>query len=51
MPVKPPYDATTEQLKRDIESYVDAVYSSLESQFLVLPQGPSFVEYARFQAA
>jgi len=47
----PPYDATAEQLQRDIESYVDAVYGSLESQFLVLPQGPSFVEYARFQAA
>ena len=47
----PPYDATAEQMQRDIESYVDAVYGSLESQFLVLPQGPGFVEYARFQAA
>jgi len=47
----PPYQATAEQLQLDIESYVDAVYSSLESQFLVLPQGPSFVEYTRFQAA
>ena len=47
----PPYQATAEQFQLDIESYVDAVYSSLESQFLVLPQGPRFVEYTRFQAA
>ncbi len=46
-----PYDATADELQRDIESYVDAVYGSLESQFLVLPRGSAFVEYARFQAA
>ena len=31
--------------------YVDAVYASLKSQFLVLPKGGNFVEYPRFQEA
>lgn len=30
---------------------VSAVFADLQSQFLVLPKGPNFVEYADFQAA
>jgi len=30
---------------------VDAVFNQLESSFLVMPKGPAFVEYGRFQEA
>jgi hypothetical protein len=34
-----------------MEEMVAAVFSDLQSQFLVLPKGPNFVEYQDFQAA
>jgi hypothetical protein len=46
-----PFQATAVELSERLEDYVDAVYASLESQFLVLPKGGNFVEYARFQEA
>ena len=49
--MKQPYLATTSEIEHDLEAYVDAVYASLESQFLVLPRGRSFIEYPRFQEA
>jgi hypothetical protein len=49
--VKQPYLVTTSEIEHDIEAYVDAIYGSLESQFLVLPRGESFIDYPRFQDA
>ena len=34
---------------RDPESYVDSVFSCLESEFLVMPRGAGFVEYPVFE--
>ncbi len=45
------YQATAAEIADDLESFVNAVYESLESQFLVLPKGPVFIEYLRFQEA
>ena len=49
--MKQPYLAAAAEIERDLEAYVDAVWASLESQFLVLPRGEGFIEYARFQEA
>jgi hypothetical protein len=49
--MKQPFEASVPEIEQNLETYVDAVYASLESQFLVLPKGGNFVEYARFQAA
>ena len=49
--MKQSFQASAAEIEQHIEVYVDAVYASLESQFLVLPKGCNFVEYARFQEA
>jgi len=49
--MKQPFQASAAEIEQHIEIYVDAVYAGLESQFLVLPKGGNFVEYARFQEA
>ena len=44
-----PFEVSMEEILRDPESYVDAVFSCLESEFLVMPKGPGFVEYSVFE--
>ena len=44
-----PFEATPDEIQQDPESYVDAVFSSLESDFLVMPKGQGFVEYPVFE--
>ena len=39
-----PFEATPEEILRDPESYVDSVFSCLESEFLVMPKGAGFVD-------
>lgn len=46
-----PYEASAEELATNIDGFVDAVYESLESSFLVMPRGDSFIDYPRFQEA
>lgn len=43
MPIYP-FEVTFEEILLDPESYVDAVFSCLESEFLVMPKGAGFVE-------
>ena len=35
----------------DVDSYIDAVFDSLQSSFFLLPRGPGFVAYREFQRA
>lgn len=49
--MKQPFQASAAEIGQYLEGYVDAVYSSLESQFMVLPKGGNFVEYTRFREA
>jgi hypothetical protein len=49
--MKQPYLASAADIRENPEAYVDAVYATLESQFLVLPRGNNFIDYARFQEA
>ena len=44
-----PFEVSLEEILQDPESYVDSVFSCLESEFLVMPRGAGFVEYAVFE--
>lgn len=46
-----PFDATAEELEANLDSFVDVVFESLESEFLVMPRGPGFVDYPAFEQA
>jgi hypothetical protein len=51
VPIMPtfPFEVSLEVILQEPESYVDAVFSCLESEFLVLPKGAGFVEYSVFE--
>jgi hypothetical protein len=40
-----PFEVSLEEICQDPERYVDAVFSCLESEFLVMTKGEGFVEY------
>lgn len=44
-----PFEAPFSEIIKEPGQYVDAVFSCLESEFLVLPKGPGFVEYPVFE--
>ena len=44
-----PFEATISELKNAPEDYIDAVFSCLQSEFLVMPKGAGFVEYPVFE--
>lgn len=46
-----PFEIDPARLGDHLEEMVDATFSDLESQFLLLPKGSGFVEYDDFQAA
>jgi len=47
--MKFPFEATVAELETNLDSFVDAVFSCLESEFLVMPKGEGFVEYPVFE--
>jgi hypothetical protein len=50
-PPQRPFAVDNAYLRQHLEEMVTATFSDLQSQFLVLPKGPSFVEYPNFQDA
>jgi len=46
---KYPFEAPLDEILKDSERYVDAVFSCLESEFLVMPKGTGFLEYPVFE--
>ena len=44
-----PFEASLDDILKDPDRYVDAVFSCLESEFLVMPKGAGFVEYPVFE--
>jgi hypothetical protein len=44
------FEATSEEVSTAPESFVDAIFSSLASDFLVMPKGDGFLEYPAFAA-
>ncbi len=47
--MKYPFESTLEEIQNDPEPFVDAVFASLESDFLILPKGRGFIGYATFE--
>jgi len=45
-----PFEASTEQIQADPERFVSIVFSSLVSEFLVLPKGEGFIDYPIFES-
>jgi hypothetical protein len=44
-----PFEASWAEVEANLGGFVDAVFSCLESEFLVLPKGEGFVEYPVFE--
>lgn len=44
-----PFEASLEEIRQNPGMYVDAVFSCLESEFLIMPKGAGFVEYRVFE--
>jgi hypothetical protein len=44
-----PFEVSLKEILQDPERYVDAVFSCLESEFLVMPKGIGFVDYPVFE--
>lgn len=49
--MKYPFEASIDEIEANPEPYIDAVFSSLESEFLVLPKGDDFLDYPQFEQA
>ena len=44
-----PFEVTPDKILQNPDAYVDAVFSCLESEFLVMPKGAGFIEYPVFE--
>jgi len=49
--MKYPFEADLQEILSSPDDFVEAVFSSLESEFLLLPKGPGFIDYPTFEAA
>ena len=46
-----PFEVEFDEVEADLDTYVDAVFGALESEFLVMPKGAGFVEFDVFDGA
>ena len=46
-----PFEVSFEEVEADLDTFVDAVFGALQSEFLTLPKGEGFVEYPAFEHA
>lgn len=44
-----PFEVDYEEMIQDLESYVSAIFSSLESDFMTMPRGNGFVDFSIFE--
>ena len=49
--MKYPFEASFQEIEADPDTFVSAIFSCLESEFLVLPKGDGFVDYRLFEQA
>ena len=47
--MKFPFEVSLDELRSNLDVYVDAVFSCLTSEFLVMPKGKGFIEFAVFE--
>lgn len=48
--MKYPFEATYQEILRDTDAFVGAVFASLASEFMVLPIGDGFIQYSQFES-
>ena len=46
-----PFEVPYAEIEADVDVFIDAVFDTLQSSFLLLPRGPGFVTYPEFQQA
>jgi hypothetical protein len=46
-----PFEVPYTEVEEDVDAFIDAVFDTLQSSFLLLPRGPGFVTYPEFQQA
>jgi hypothetical protein len=46
-----PFETSFAEIESNIDAFIDTVFSTLQSSFLLLPRGPGFVTYPEFQRA
>ena len=46
-----PFEVSFEEVEADLDTFVDAVFGALRSEFLTIPKGDGFVEYPVFEGA
>jgi hypothetical protein len=46
-----PFNVPYAEIEADVDAFIDAVFDTLQSSFLLLPLGPGFVTYPEFQQA
>jgi hypothetical protein len=46
-----PFEVPYAEIEADVDVFINAVFDTLQSSFLVLPRGPGFVTYSAFQRA
>ena len=46
-----PFEVSFAEIQSDPEPYVDAVFGTLRSEFMVMPRGKGFVEFRTFEEA
>jgi hypothetical protein len=51
MTTRYPFDTPYEEIETAINRFIDAVFNTLQSSFLLLPRGSGFVTYSEFQRA
>lgn len=44
-----PFEVDFNEVQENIDIYIDELFSCLESEFLIMPKGPGFVEYPVFE--
>lgn len=44
-----PFEVAFEEIQKSPEGFVDAVFSCLESEFLIMPKGAGFIDYPVFE--
>ena len=44
-----PFEVGFDEVRSDLDAYVDAVFGCLESEFLVMPKGEGFIEFPVFE--
>jgi hypothetical protein len=44
-----PFEVPFDEVRADLDTYVDAIFGALQSEFLTMPKGDGFVEYPIFE--